>query len=80
MPRLKFNPNLHVEASNNNILELLVAIYQSFFSLPSLSTLSYHRAMTVQASLRICGDSPDPLLLAYIKYGYRRRLRPSPAG
>ena len=30
---------------------------------------SYCRAMTVQASLRICADSPEPSLLKYTRQG-----------
>ena len=38
---------------------------------------SNQRAAKAQASLRICTDSPEPLLLAYTKYGCRWRLRPN---
>ena len=37
--------------------------------------VSHRRAVKSQASLRICAVSPEPSLLAYIKYRYRLRLR-----
>ena len=33
-----------------------------------IGTLKQQRAVNVQASLRICAESPDPSLLAYTKY------------
>ena len=35
--------------------------------------LSHRRPAKAQASLRICAFSPQPLLVAYMKYGSRRR-------
>ena len=38
--------------------------------------LSHRRPAKAQASLRICTDSPKPLLFAHMKYGSRGRVRP----
>ena len=36
--------------------------------------LSHYRATKAQTSLRKCADSPEPSLLAYSRFGCRRRL------
>ena len=38
--------------------------------------LSHRRPAKAQASLRICAVSPEPSLLAHMKYGSRRSIRP----
>ena len=38
--------------------------------------LSHRRAAKAQASLRVRAVSPDPSLLAYMKYGSRQRIQP----
>ena len=42
--------------------------------------LSHRRPAKAQASLHIRAVSPEPSLFAHMKYGSRRRVRPSPAG
>ena len=44
--------------------------------LVKLQYLSHRRPAKAQASLRICAVSPEPSLIALIKYGSRRRVRP----
>ena len=39
--------------------------------------LSHRRPAKAQASLRIRAVSPEPSLFAHMKYGSRRRLRPT---
>ena len=38
--------------------------------------LSHRRPAKTQVSLHICADSPEPSLIAHIKYGSRRRVQP----